>query len=111
MAYNECPQCADIAHFTTVGIQSHTDRIHEEAVREANEHAKTMATTDYATCSLSWNKLWIVHFTEKFETLYKQKRAKVISDYETACYKKSYGGRETEDSICCYHSEFRDVTY
>ncbi len=106
MSADKCPQCRDNAWFSRIGIKKHLKSIHEESVKEANEDAKTWATSDYMNnCSLGWNKLWVVHFSEKYQTLVTEKRKKIISNYETACYKKSYGDKE--DDICCYHGEFR----
>lgn len=104
----ECPQCRDNEWFSRVGIKKHLLQIHEESVNEANEYAKIWATSDELNnCSLGWNKLWIVHFSEKYESLLAEKRKKMISDYQDACYKKPY---ENEEDICCYHEEFRCST-
>ena len=87
------------------GIKEHLDQIHEEAVKEANEHAKIWATSDLMNgCSLGWNKLWTVHFSERYQTLVVEKRKKIISEYEDACYNKSY---KNERDICSYHGELR----
>jgi hypothetical protein len=101
-----CPQCSDNAWFARIGFKEHLGRIHEEAMKEADAHAKTWADSDSMNgCSLGWQKLWVVHFCERYEMLMKKKKEKVLSDYETECYKKSYGEKEVH--ICSYHGEFR----
>jgi hypothetical protein len=106
MEYETCPQCLDDHWFREEGINKHKREIHEEAVREANQQAKTKASADFKTkCSFGWNKLWMIHFTELYESLVSQKREVLISKYQTACYKKSYGDKEKD--ICGYHAECR----
>ena len=101
-----CPQCIDNHWFSETGIRQYEREIHEEAVKEANQYAKAKASTDKKTgVSLSWNKLWTIHFTEKYESLVVEKRNKKNQEYQTACYKKRYGIREKD--ICGYHGEFR----
>ena len=102
---SECPQCSDNETFQKIGIKEYHNQIHEEAVKEANEHAKIWATSDHMNnCSLGWNKLWTVHFSERYQTLVTEKRKKIISEYEDACYKKPY---KNEEDICSYHGELR----
>lgn len=106
MSEDRCPQCQDNKWFERIGVKKHLKQIHEEAVKEANEQAKIWATSDYMNnCSLGWNTLWVVHFSKTYESLVSEKRKRVISDYQTACYKKPYGAKERD--ICCYHAECR----
>jgi hypothetical protein len=106
MEYETCPQCLDNQWFEEKGIHQHEKEIHSEAVRLANESAKVKATKDFKTkCSFSWNKLWIIHFTEEYEAQVAAKRAVLVSNYQTACYKKPYGDKEKD--ICAYHAECR----
>jgi GMP synthase-like glutamine amidotransferase len=104
----KCPQCHDNKWFSQIGIKRHLFQIHEESVKEANEYAKPWATSDEINnCSLGWNKLWLVHFSEKYESLIVEKRGQMISEYEDACYKKPY---DNEEDICSYHEELRHST-
>ena len=102
-----CPQCEDNAWFLRVGIHAHRDKIHEEAVKEANETAKTWADSDNVagSLSLSWQDLWLCHFSKAYNAAIQRKNKELNDEYQMACYKKPYGKRESD--ICCYHMEFR----
>jgi hypothetical protein len=103
-----CPQCEDNAWFLRVGIHEEKKTWHDMVVAQANESAKTLADVEYAsgTTSLSWDDFWFHHFSKAYRVGNEKKQGEAISNYEMACYKKSYG-KKNEKYICSYHGEFR----
>ena len=91
MNWEKCPQCIDNQWFIRVGVNQYRQEMHEQALKKANEDAKTWADSDEGKCSLSWYELWVHHFTKAYSATFQKIRRDKISEYETECYKKRYG--------------------